>query len=82
MTYDDPIYYRNRSGAVAVSLDDGVTVLLPTNRQITRTEAWDESDKDLHADLTPWQQGRVDEHTQADREGRDWTDFVDGLQGM
>jgi hypothetical protein len=38
-----PIYYRNKAGKVAVSLDDGEHVLLPTGRLVERDSAWVET---------------------------------------
>lgn len=38
----EPIYFTNRSGAVAVSFDNGETLYLPTNRVLDYTEMWQE----------------------------------------
>lgn len=43
-------YYRNRSGLVAVSYDDGVNIILPTGRIIELIDAWEEAE-DCHAEL-------------------------------
>lgn len=48
-------YYRNRSGLVAVSYDDGDTVVVPTGRVLEVTEAWTDVEDDCHAELTPEQ---------------------------
>lgn len=42
----DALYYRNRRGDTAISIDDGETVYLPTGRHIGRLPAWVEIDED------------------------------------
>lgn len=44
-------YYRNRSGLVAVSYDDGVNIILPTGRIIGLIDAWEEVPDDCHGEL-------------------------------
>jgi len=47
-----PLYYfRNRSGLVAVSYDEGVNIILPTGRIIELIDAWKEVDEDCHKEL-------------------------------
>lgn len=48
-------YYRNHAGKVAVSLDGGTTIRLPTGRLVPLDEAWSEVDDDLFDELTPEQ---------------------------
>jgi hypothetical protein len=48
----DLLYYRNRSGAVAVSADDGEQVIIPSGRTLPWREAWTEDDGDLRAELS------------------------------
>lgn len=50
------LFYRNRKGDVAVSLDDGETVWTPQGRNIPMTPAWEWADEDgLELLLTPHQ---------------------------
>lgn len=44
-------YYRNRSGLVAVSYDEGTNIILPTGRIIEWIEAWEEVAEDCHGEL-------------------------------
>ena len=41
-----PLYYRNRAGAIAVSVDDGDTLVLPNGRTIEVNAMWEETDPD------------------------------------
>lgn len=59
---DLPVYYfTTANGLVAVSLDDGVTILLPTGRNIAPTEVWEEVDDDLEDRLNEVQKKALDE---------------------
>jgi len=44
-------YYRNRSGLVAVSYDEGTNIILPTGRIIELIDAWEEVTEDCHDEL-------------------------------
>lgn len=75
----DPIYYCNQRGAVAVSIDDGHRLLLPTERVIPLTDAWEESDEDLRAELTSWQRRLLEAHEAEEREDERWVALADRL---
>ncbi|MDB4277995.1 hypothetical protein N9917_00030 [Deltaproteobacteria bacterium] len=55
----DPLYYRNRANAVAVSVDDGETVIIPLGRELPWREVWEEVDGDLRAELSEAQERAV-----------------------
>lgn len=49
---EDIIYYTTEKGLVAVSLDEGETIVLPTGKRMPPTEAWEETSEDLESRLT------------------------------
>jgi len=54
---DDPLYYENGRGGVAVSLDAGEFVIVKTGRKLLLTQVplWEESHEDLEHLLSPEQ---------------------------
>jgi hypothetical protein len=44
-------YYRNRSGMVAVSYDEGNNIIIPTGRIIELIDAWEEVPEDCRSEL-------------------------------
>lgn len=57
----DPVYYRNRAGAIALSLDDGDTLVLPTGQRIDLNPMWEEVDPVEEGSLTKPQQEAIAE---------------------
>jgi len=56
---DELLFYRNKIGAVAISVDDGETVWIPSGRNLPLTLAWEWTDEPgLETLLTP-QQNKV-----------------------
>jgi len=53
------LYYRNPKGAVAISLDEGVTVVIPSGRRLPTTEVWEETDEDNLEELLTEHQVQV-----------------------
>lgn len=43
----DAIFYRNQSGTLAISVDGGASVVVPTGRVMAPTEAWEETEDDI-----------------------------------
>lgn len=56
----DLFYYRNRTGLVAVSYDEGNTIVVPAGRVIPVTDAWEEVTDDCSTELTPEQRKTLD----------------------
>jgi len=56
----DPWYYRNPKGLVAISVDEGETVCIPSGKVLPWAEAWEETMDNLGAELTPAQQAVID----------------------
>lgn len=54
-------YYRNRSGLVAVSYDEGNNIIIPTGRVIEIIDAWEEDPGDCHKELNHDQVRILDE---------------------
>lgn len=48
----DLCYFRNRSGLVAVSCDEGDTLILPTGKIMEFNEFWEDVEEDLKSQLT------------------------------
>lgn len=42
---DNFIFYKNVSGSIAVSIDDGESIFLPTGRRIAPTDLWEETEE-------------------------------------
>jgi len=57
---EDIIYYTTPKGLVAVSLDEGETIILPGGKTMPPTEVWEEAATDLKDKLTPVQREAVD----------------------
>ena len=55
----DLFYYRNRSGLIAVSFDQGDTIILPSGKLMDHTEFWEDVSEDLRAELTPQQEATL-----------------------
>lgn len=52
---EDIIYYETAKGLVAVSLDEGETIILPSGKTMPPTEMWEESPIDLKDKLNALQ---------------------------
>ena len=52
-------YYRNRSGLVAVSCDEGDTIILPNGKVMEHNDFWEDAQEDLRAELTPQQEAAL-----------------------
>lgn len=52
-------YYRNRSGLISVSCDQGDTIVLPSGKVMEHNEFWEDTTDDLRAELTPEQEAAL-----------------------
>jgi len=52
-------YYRNNSGMVAVSADEGDTIIVPTGNVLPPSAAWEEVQEDLRSELNAVQEASV-----------------------
>ena len=57
---EDIVYFTTERGLVAVSLDEGATILLPTGKTMKPTEAWEESPVELPGKLNERQRTAVE----------------------
>lgn len=55
----DLIYYTNPKGWVAISFDEGETIVLPMGKKIPVNPVWEEDGDDLEAELSPLQQAEL-----------------------
>lgn len=55
------LYYRTDRGGIAISLDEGETVIIPSGRKMPITPVWKETDEDLEDSLTVMQAGALEE---------------------
>ena len=53
------VYYKNRSGLIAVSCDFGDLIILPTGKVMENSEFWEEVGEDLRSQLTPPQEAAL-----------------------
>lgn len=55
-------YYRNPTGLIAVSFDQGETIVLPSGKRMEYTHFWEELPDDHHSELTPEQDAVLKSH--------------------
>jgi hypothetical protein len=57
---EEILYFTTPKGLVAVSLDEGETIVLPSGKTMKPTEVWEEASTDLIDKLTPIQRAALD----------------------
>lgn len=55
----DLFYYRNRTNLVAVSCDQGDTIVLPSGKVMECNNFWEEVTENLRSELTPAQESEI-----------------------
>jgi len=55
----DLIYYVNPKGWIAISFDEGETLIIPDGRRVTVNPVWEEESDDLEEQLSPKQQAEL-----------------------
>ena len=56
------LYYRNPTGLIAVSFDQGETIILPSGKRMPLTQFWEELPEDYRSDLTKEQESLLKVH--------------------
>jgi hypothetical protein len=63
---DEIIYFTTARGLVAVSLDEGETIILPSGKTMAPTEVWEESPVELPDRLNETQRASLDKFLSCD----------------
>lgn len=79
MDLTEPTYLRNPWGRVAVSPDDGETIILPNGRKVANSAEWSPVYDDLRAELTPEQEEHVARWERADNSRREFNEAAEGF---